>query len=208
MLITDNNAIDTPYELILAIAIVLFIMILLAKLGTLLEGLPTITKKKKEVVKEVKKEVKKEVESSKEESKTKSEQSSNVNQTCNDSFTCPYAKMNLPSVTGNETYGQSNYLYDRFVVTPTSIDVVENRKISNSFLTSDELAEIKNQNIKIELSNEEDRHNKDKSKDNLHGRIKQMTTSNHETKERLLKEFEGLSKEMKLFIIENIIQKM
>ena len=45
-------------------------------------------------------------------------------------------------------------------------------------------------------------------KNKLYNRINQMTSSNMETRERLLKEFEGLSKEMKLLLIDNIIQKM
>jgi hypothetical protein len=45
-------------------------------------------------------------------------------------------------------------------------------------------------------------------KSRLYNRINQMTTSNLETREKLLKEFEGLSKEMKLLLIDNIIQKM
>ena len=209
MLITDNNAIDTGYELILAVAIVLFIMILLVKLASFLEGLPVIEKKKKkEVVKEVKKEIKKEVESSKEESKVKTEKNSNSNASCGENgYICPYANMHMPSVTGNEYQGQSNYLYDRFVDRPSSIDRVEDKIISSSFLSNEELDKIKNRNVDIRVKDNIIQGNSE-SKTILYNKINQMTTHNSETREKLLKEFEGLSREMKLLIIENIIQKM
>ena len=206
MLITNNNAIDTPYELILAVTIGIFIMILLIKLGSLLESLPVKEKKKKkEVVKEVKKEIKKEVSSSKEESKIAVDKTSNNNSSCGEnSNVCPYVTIQLPSVTGNEYQGQSNYLFDRFVERPTDVDHIENKKISDSFLSNDEFDDIKNSNVDIHIKSTSGSNEKSA----LYSRISHMTSHNTETREKLLKEFEGLSREMKLLIIDNIIQKM
>lgn len=235
--INQNNSIDTIYELFIVLAIALFAMILLCKIGSFLDSLPVKEPKKKEVkeVKEVKvekvKEVKKEekivvdknatsVVAKDKESEHKI--SANVSATANTTGAYPYVNNtpiiihqypnpNDPYQSGYySNYGgypggyQNNYLYDRFVDRPSSEDHIQERKISDAFMSENELNAVKNKDIKIRVNDSS--LESDKSK--LYSRINQMTSSNLETRERLLKEFEGLSKEMKLLLIDNIIQKM
>lgn len=227
--INPNNSIDTVYEMLIVIVIVFFALIFLCKLGSFIESLPVSQPKKKAVkevkvekVKEVKKEEKVVVDKniSSEVSKVKeSEQknSASVSATASSSGTYPYVN-NTPIIIHQYTnpndpyqndYGysggyQNNYLYDRFVDRPTRDDYVQDNKISDVFISENELNAAKNKDIKIHVN--DGSLESDKSK--LYSRINQMTSSNLETRERLLKEFEGLSKEMKLLLIDNIIQKM
>ena len=234
--INQNNSIDTIYELFIVLAIALFAMIFLCKIGSFIDSLPVREPKKKAVkeVKEVKvekvKEVKKEEKVVVDKNTTsvvakekESEQkiSANVSATANSTGAYPYVN-NTPIIihqypNPNDPYQsgygypggygggyQNNYLYDRFVDRPTSEDHIQERKISEAFMSENELNAVKNRDIKIQVNDSS--LNGDKSK--LYSRINQMTSSNLETRERLLKEFEGLSKEMKLLLIDNIIQKM
>ena len=236
--INQNNSIDTIYELFIVLAIALFAMILLCKIGSFLDSLPVKEPKKKAVkeVKEVKvekvKEVKKEEKVVVDKSATSvvakekdSEQkiSANVSATANTTGAYPYVN-NTPIIVyqypnPNDPYQngygysggypggygcQNNYLYDRFVDRPTCEDHIQEKKISDAFMSDSELNAVRNRDIKINVNNSS--YDSDKSK--LYSRINQMTSSNLETRERLLKEFEGLSKEMKLLLIDNIIQKM
>ncbi len=231
--INQNNSIDTIYELFIVLAIALFLMVFLCKIGAFFDSLPVKEPKKKAVkeVKEVKVEKVKEV---KKEEKVvvdknvsnvvakESEQkiSANVSATANSSGAYPYVN-NTPIIihqypNPNDPYQsgygypvgyggyQNNYLYDRFVDRPTSEDYIQDKKISDAFISENEVNAVKNNNIKIQVNDSS--LGTDKSK--LYSRINQMTSSNLETRERLLKEFEGLSKEMKLLLIDNIIQKM
>ena len=99
----------------------------------------------------------------------------------------------------------TNYLYDRFVTTPTSDDDYIESNISESFISEDTYAEIRNKKVEIKVepvtSNYSD-------KENLYKKIEELTNNNRTEKERLLDEFNGLSREMKLLLIENILQKI
>lgn len=206
MLITANSVIDTPYEIILVVAAAFVVALVLMKLGLFLESLPApggSSKSKKEVVKEVKKEIKKEETATVNENKDKDKKAEQTNNSgCGNSYTCPYANMQAPTVTGGG--GCNNYLYERFVDSPTAIDVVEPKKVSESFISNEEFSKIKDRDVKIRVKED----NSSVTKNALYNRINQMTSQNNEKREKLLEEFEGLSREMKLLIIENIIQKM
>jgi len=197
---------------------------------------PKAKAKKKETVKEVKKDIKKEVKkevvkevkeevvekekkvSSEETTKsttttTTNDTSSTVTNTqhgagcsCGGAYICPYSNMIQQVPVQNNSYvGYDNYLHDRFSVYPSSIDYVEDKKISESFLSEEELSTIRDSNIRIKVNDVDSGLG---GKENLYKRISQMTNHNQKTREKLLEEFEGLSREMKLLIIDNIIQKM
>ena len=98
-------------------------------------------------------------------------------------------------------FSDSNYLYDRFVSNPTSEDNI--KKITKkAFLEEEDYNNIKNRKIEIKVRDVEDLDVKNNA---LHSKIQQMTNENRETKERLLSEYENLSREMKLLLIENIM---
>lgn len=208
--IRENSIVDTPFELLIISAIVLIFFMILFKLANFLEAMPVREKKVKEKVvkekKEVKVEVKKEVKE-KVDVDVKAKSSS-----CGDSsqgHVCPYANGGYmpPIIINGNSDGCNNYLYDRFVDRPSREDYIEEKKISESFLSDKELDNIKNRDISIKVKDVETV-SSISDKASLHNRIREMTTSNIESRERLLREFEGLSKEMKLLIIDNIIQRM
>ena len=97
-------------------------------------------------------------------------------------------------------YSGENYLYDRFVTNPTEDDCVNTNLYSNNpFITEEEYTEIRNKKVKIqvkELKNEE-----------LSSKLDRAINHNSKEKEKLLNEFNNLSKQMKLLLIENIINK-
>lgn len=187
-LINQNNSVDTFYELFIVLAVVLFGLVLLCKIGSFFDKLPVKeSKPKKSSIKDSKSQVK--IEEKKELKENYKEKIEPVQEIVID--------------TSRKYESDTNYLYDRFVSNPSKEDVSERKSISDAFITNEEQNSIKNYNVKIDVKdNEED------SKKVLYNRINQMTSSNMETRERLLKEFEGLSKEMKLLLIDNIIQKM
>jgi len=229
MSINSNSLIDTPIEVLVAVLVMFIIMIILCKLGSMLDSIPVSDKsksKKKEVVKEVKKEVKKdikkeivkdikEVSSEKDKSVTVDttnssstntasvNNSSTVGNCSSGGYVCPYS--NISTNSAMMYPGCDNYLHDRFAVTPTREDYVQEKRISDSFMSDDELDSIRNRDVKIRVNDVDSNIG---TKESLHRRISQMTSHNKETREKLLDEFEGLSREMKLLIIENIIQKM
>lgn len=234
VLIKENGVIDTPIELLIVILIGLIGIIVLFKIANFLESLPVVEKKIKEKVvtekkKEVKVEVKKEVKEEKKEKESvtvKSKETSEkdvkdtkteTSSTSSVGHSCPYANC-MPQQTiiytngydpqqNYNAYGgyNNNYLYDRFVDHPSNIDSVKDNKISEAFMSDSEY-ETARSNVNIKVNNVENINSS--SKAGLYSRIQQMTSSNLESREKLLKEFEGLSKEMKLLIIDNIIQKM
>ena len=202
--IIRNNSIDTMYELFIVLAIFLFSLILLCKIGNFISSLPVKEPKgKNKKVKQSKKEEKVEKEPAKE-----AKQEPATNTTADSTL----ANVNTPIIINQypnsyDTYqnnGYNNYLYDRFVDAPTNEDNIQQSKISEAFMSDNELNAVKNTDIKIRVKED----SLDSKKSKLYNRINQMTTSNMETRERLLKEFEGLSKEMKLLLIDNIIQKL
>ena len=214
-LFKENSIIDTPVELLIVSALILMVFLIIFRLANFLEAMPVVEKKKKEKVvkekKEVKVEVKKEI---KEDVSVKDKVNVDVkakSSACESStnHTCPYANGGCmpPIIINGSTDNCSNYLYDRFVDRPTRDDYVVEKKISDSFLSDNELDNIRNTNISIKVKDVESVPSIS-SKASLHNRIREMMASNLESRERLLKEFEGLSKEMKLLIIDNIIQRM
>lgn len=96
----------------------------------------------------------------------------------------------------NTTSNGFNYLHDRFVENPTDDDVVVNSNYSSVFLTDDEYDKIRNEKIEIKV----------KEDGSLNGKVDAIIKGNNSEKERLLSEFNKLSKEMKLLIIENILK--
>ena len=211
--INQNSSIDTFYELFIVLAIFLFAMVFLCKVGNFLQALPVRESKKKSTsVKEVKvekiKEVKKEDKVEKESTKVVAQDSvENISASAQGGYpNTPIIIHQYPNP--NDPYQmngyQNNYLYDRFVDRPTREDYIQPEKISEAFMTDNEFNAVKNRDVKIRVKDSSSESDKNK----LYNRINQMTSSNMETRERLLKEFEGLSKEMKLLLIDNIIQKM
>lgn len=217
--IRENGAIDTPFELLIVVLIVFAFILILFKIANFLESLPVadpskkkkVKETKKEIKKEVKKEVVKEVKESTEkvqDEKTSASSTSTTDTNASKSssgcggYVCPYSTM--PPLQPTLTASYDNYLYDRFTLNPTSIDYVENKKISEDFLSEEEVADI-NKNIEIKVQEVDASLS---TKERLHRRISEMTSHNKETREKLLDEFEGLSREMKLLIMDNIISKM
>lgn len=105
------------------------------------------------------------------------------------------------SVSSSIKSSGDNYLYDRFVTSPTTDDLCANKnKISTSFLADDEAKEIieKKVDIKVEAVDIE----KKKSQ-----RIYEILNK-YEDRDKLLDDFNSMPREMKLLILENIIKKM
>lgn len=100
--------------------------------------------------------------------------------------------------TGDKT---SNYLYDRFVENPTSVDNNKVDSCCEAFITEDEFTEIKNNKVHIEVKSDTNI-----SESNFSSEIDELQKNRLE-KEKLLDEFNTLSREMKLLLIENILQK-
>ena len=104
--------------------------------------------------------------------------------------------LNLPEV----PFSGENYLYDRFVLSPTDEDKVGVNQNANSvFLTEEEYCSIKNRKVEIkvkELENEE-----------LSSRLDSVINKDTDEKDKLIREFNSLSKQMKLLLIENILNK-
>lgn len=115
-----------------------------------------------------------------------------------------------PSIDGESVISTpyTNYLHDRFVTSPTKEDdVYFNPNISSAFLSEDEIEKIRNTKVRIRVK-EDDKGNQDNPKEVLYNKIEKMTNENVATKEKILKEFESLSREMKLLLIENIMQRI
>ena len=97
-------------------------------------------------------------------------------------------------------YSGENYLYDRFVLTPTDDDKVNvKQSADNVFLSEEEYQEIKNKKVNIKV--------KDIDNQELSTRLEQIINNNKQEKEKLLNEYNSLSKQMKLLLIENILNK-
>lgn len=98
----------------------------------------------------------------------------------------------------------NNYLYDRFVVSPTIDDSFVDKQISEVFLDEKKYSEIRNKKVEIKVEPVQNL----SEKEILYNKIEQLTNNNRTEKERLLDEFNHLSREMKLLLIENILQKI
>lgn len=96
---------------------------------------------------------------------------------------------------------ESNYLYDRFVVTPTIDDPKTcDDKISDAFLSPKDAKNIKDKKVDIRVEPVDLQ--KEKS-----SRVYEILQK-YEDKQKLLEEFSNMPKEMKILLIENIISKM
>ena len=102
-----------------------------------------------------------------------------------------------------DVFDNSNYLYDRFVVKPTNDDPECYKKsLSEAFLTEEKYREIRDNKVDIKV----EKVRSDVYKNNIQNRIRELTNNNRAEKEKLLDEFNNLSTEMKLLLIENIMQ--
>ena len=105
-----------------------------------------------------------------------------------------------------DSNSMTNYLYDRFVIDPTNDDPTKYRSnISESFISEEKYSEIRNKKVCI---NVEPVGYSNYQRSRIYDKINELTNNNRQEKERLLAEFQGLSKEMKLLLIENIMQKI
>lgn len=102
---------------------------------------------------------------------------------------------NNTSSDNTKSAGDTNYLYDRFVISPTSDDKqVVDSNICSAFLDYKKADEIKNKKLEIHVDPVVDL-----DKDNLQKNIE---------KQKLLNEISSMSKEMKLLMLEDILKKM
>lgn len=205
--------IDNPIELLIYVLIVLAILMLLFKFQNWLDARPVKEKKKKEKkvkAKEVKIDEKKELNIVDKDGIIQEDKDKVYNEASADTH--------KDSVVSGDSVGDqsknrnnsnfSNYLYDRFVTTPTIEDRITDNKDFQGFLTDEEASDIKNRNIKINVNQVDEIPNAKEGKNDLYKKIEQMASENLEAKEKMLQEFESLPKSMKLLLIENIIQKM
>ena len=98
-----------------------------------------------------------------------------------------------------------NYLHDRFVTNPSGEDNVKIKSISDAFLTGEECECIKHNKVHIHVTPVK-KLEESKPKD-IKSMIENIIDENKTTKSKLLQEFEGLSREMKLLLIENIMSR-
>lgn len=180
-----ENVIDNPIELLIFFLIFLAGIKLLFGFANWMEGRPIKEKKSKAKDESTKTEKVEKVEEIKKEEKP----------------------VSIEVKKDVEVNNNSNYLYDRFVVTPTIDDNIAQKKKCENFLSDDEASKIRNRDIKITVKPVEDI-SIDRKKDKLYKKIEQMASENLEAKEKMLKEFDELPKSMKLLLIENIMQKM
>lgn len=171
--------------LIIVLSIIVFLLVVI-KLSQIFEKF--LTKEKKSKNKQPEQQEKKEVVENK-----KSEDTTNEKQ--------EHSENN--AVVDNKPKVYSNYLYDRFVDNPTNADNVVDKKISEAFLSENEHHAIRDREIKIKVKETSQELNNE-----LYKKIQAMANENHEVKNKLLNEFESLPREMKLLLIENIMQKM
>ena len=173
--------VEDPLRLLYIALGILIILLLIIKFSEFVGKFESKAKKKKEskpapTKEEKPKEDKPKEEESKEESK----------------------KPSSPEVSDN-----SNYLYDRFAVNPTIDDAdCYKKSISEAFLTEEKYREIRNNKVDIRV----EKVGSDLYKNNIQNRIRELTNNNRTEKEKLLNEFNNLSTEMKLLLIENIMQ--
>lgn len=201
-----NGKIDNFIELFLVVLFILALFLVLFKFGNWMEERPVKEpkKKKEKVKKEVVKEVLKEVKESSADISITSKSKDGVDIKVDSSA----ASSSTASVSSNvEYYPSQNYLYDRFVISPTSDDNVQTKK-NTSFMDEDEANRLRDEKLKIKVNDVENISSKDLKKNSLYSRISEMANENLQTKEKLLEEFEQLPREMKLLLISNIIQKM
>lgn len=102
---------------------------------------------------------------------------------------------------GQKNSGETNYLYDRFVVSPTIDDPKTCAdKISDAFLSPADAKNIKDKKVDIRVEPVDLQ--KEKS-----SRVYEILQK-YEDKQKLIEEFSSMPKEMKILLIENIISKL
>jgi len=99
-----------------------------------------------------------------------------------------------------------NYLYDRFVLNPTADDNIEIKSISDAFITEKDLKDIRNAKTYIRVSPVQKLNCGCHISCGAQEKIEDIINENKSARSKLLKEFDGLSKEMKLLIIENMMK--
>ena len=201
-----NGQIDNFIELLLVVLFILALFLTLFKIGNWLEERPVKEpkKKKEKVKKEVVKEVLKEVKEGSADINISSKSKSSGDITV-ESSASSYGGSGASGTV--EYYPSQNYLYDRFVLSPTSDDNVQIKQ-NTSFIDEDEANRLRDEKLKIKVNDVVDISSKDLKKNSLYSRISEMANENLQVKEKLLDEFEQLPREMKLLLISNIIQKM
>lgn len=110
----------------------------------------------------------------------------------------------LPDLPGDD---KNNYLYDRFVVNPTHDDCIRMKSISDTFISEKELEEIRSSKVQIDVSPVEKINCCCNVSKETTDKIENIVNENRSARSKLLQEFDGLSKEMKLLLIENILKK-
>ena len=103
---------------------------------------------------------------------------------------------------------KNNYLYDRFVTNPTKDDDIQIKTISDTFITEKDLEKIRTSKTHIRVSPVQKISCGCHVPSETSKKIEYMVNENKSARNKLLKEFDGLSKEMKLLLIENILNKM
>ncbi|MBQ7351897.1 MAG: hypothetical protein IJW59_03425 [Clostridia bacterium] len=200
----EQGSISNPYQLLIYVLIGLAFLMIIFKFGNWLEAWEPKAKEKKsnkkkkekaESVKEEKpkEEPKKETDSPKEEKKDEKATKEKV--------VAKDIKIIAP-----QSY--SNYLYDRFVDSPSQEDNREKTVISSAFISDNDHKAISDREINIRVKEVEDISVANPDKEQLYKKIQEMANENIENKERLLSQFESLPREMKLLLIENIMNKM
>ena len=197
-----NGKIDNFIELLLMVLFILALFLTLFKIGNWLEErTPREPKKKKE---KVKKEVLKEIKDISADINISSKSKTNEDI----SIDVSASSSSSGGVSSTVEYNPNqNYLYDRFVLTPTNEDNVQIKK-NTSFIDEEEADKLRDEKLKIKVKDVENISTKDLKKNSLYSRISEMANENLQAKEKLLEEFEQLPREMKLLLINNIIQKM
>lgn len=103
---------------------------------------------------------------------------------------------------------KNNYLYDRFVENPTKEDNIQIKSISDTFITEKDLDVIKNSKVYIKVSPVQKINCGCHISNSTHEKIESIINENRSARSKLLQEFDGLSREMKLLLIENIMKKI
>ena len=199
-----EGSIDNPLELLICALFVLAMLMTLFKIANWLENRPVKEKKPKKSKAKPAETIKEPVKETKEEKKDIVISRDEIVKEVKEQV---YKEI---AVEGKSVKSSDcpNYLYDRFVESPSIDDNLGVKKPFQGYLSDEEANAIRNRNIQIKVNDVEDLSILDGRKNELYKKIEQMASENIETKEQMLLEFEKLPKSMKLLLIENIMQKM
>lgn len=135
-------------------------------------------------------------------SKSKSDKKEEVKKEDNKSSDESKTKTEGKSSESKGTYGNENYLYDRFVISPTNDDSNRNcDKICNAFLNEKEANDIRDKKLDIHVEPLDIEKQKTK-------KVYEILQKYDDDKEKLLDDFSNMPREMKLLILENIMKNM